>query len=391
MTDPVQTALENALKSVGPRGTEIAVNARWARRAVANWLIAKGLPESAANSLRPSTLTKAWASDAYANAVLRNWERLGKRAGSNNNAPAPVTIVQQAPAPEVSPEMVQQAVEKFFAENPRKPLHVIVESRIAPNKVVTISAAHPILARVARKIAARQHVYLPGPAGCGKTHLGKQAAQLAGLKFYSTGAVDSQYALLGFRDANGVYRGTPFRQAYEFGGVFLFDEMDASDSAALLCVNQALANDEMAFPDGMVTRHPDFVCIAAANTFGHGADRMYVGRSQLDAATLDRFARIAMDYDEELEERLAIAAVPAANAEQARGWVARVRAIRAEARLANMRVCVSMRAAIEGARDLAAGDTLQEVEESRILAGHDSAVQARLRAAGDRVTTVAVA
>lgn len=388
MTDPVQTALDTALRIVGPRGTEITARARWDRRAVADWLIAKGLPKSAAHSLRPSTLTKAWASDAYANEVLRNWQRLGARVGKD--VPAPVTIVQ-ASAPEVSPEMVQQAVEKYFQQNPRKPLHVIIESRPAPNKVVTLNAVHPILARVARKVGARQHVYLPGPAGCGKTHLGKQAAQLAGLKFYSTGAVDSQYALLGFRDASGKYRGTPFREAFEHGGVFLFDEMDASDSAALLCVNQALANDEMAFPDGMVKRHPDFVCIAAANTFGHGADRMYVGRSQLDAATLDRFARIAMDYDEELEERLAIAAVPAENAEQARGWVARVRAIRAEARLANMRVCVSMRAAIEGARDLAAGDTLQEVEEARILAGHDSAVQTRLRAAGDRVTTVAVA
>jgi MoxR-like ATPase len=53
-------------------------------------------------------------------------------------------------------------------------------------------------------------------------------------------------------------------------------------------------------------RHADFVCIAAANTYGHGADRVYAGRNQLDGATLDRFRTgiVAMDYSEALEEQL---------------------------------------------------------------------------------------
>jgi hypothetical protein len=48
------------------------------------------------------------------------------------------------------------------------------------------------------------------------------------------------------------------------------------------------------------------VCIAAANTFGRGADRQYVGRSELDESTLDRFriGTVPMDYDERLERQL---------------------------------------------------------------------------------------
>ena len=53
-------------------------------------------------------------------------------------------------------------------------------------------------------------------------------------------------------------------------------------------------------------RHSDFVCIAAANTWGRGADRQYCGRNELDEATLDRFriGCVPMDYDEGLEAQL---------------------------------------------------------------------------------------
>lgn len=94
---------------------------------------------------------------------------------------------------------------------------------------------------------------------------------------------------------------TQFREAYENGGVFLLDEVDASDPDALTASNSALSNGMAAFPDALVRKHEDFVAIAAGNTFGSGADRQYVGRNQLDAATLDRFTVFEVDYDEMLE------------------------------------------------------------------------------------------
>jgi cobaltochelatase CobS len=99
-------------------------------------------------------------------------------------------------------------------------------------------------------------------------------------------------------------------RCYEDGGVFLFDEIDAADSNTLLVLNSALANGQMALanrPDAPVARkHPDFVAIAAANTFGTGADRQYVGRNQLDESTLDRFriGQVEMDYDPDEEAAL---------------------------------------------------------------------------------------
>jgi hypothetical protein len=92
--------------------------------------------------------------------------------------------------------------------------------------------------------------------------------------------------------------------------MFLFDEIDAADANVLLVINSALANGHMSVPNRpekpTAERHPDFVCIAAANTFGRGADRQYVGRSELDESTLDRFriGTCPMDYDEGLESEL---------------------------------------------------------------------------------------
>ena len=48
-------------------------------------------------------------------------------------------------------------------------------------------------------------------------------------------------------------------------------------------------------------KHKDFRLIAAANTWGTGPSALYVGRNQLDAAFLDRFAQIEVDYDRKLE------------------------------------------------------------------------------------------
>src|ERR1700676_639204 len=133
------------------------------------------------------------------------------------------------------------------------------------------------------------NVWLVGPAGSGKTKACEQVAHELGIEFYFTGAISEPYSLLGYKDANGNYVSTTFRQAYENGGVFLLDEVDGISPNALFTFNAALANGHCAFPDKVVKRHKDCIIIAAANTFGLGGTSDYVGRVKLDAATLSRF------------------------------------------------------------------------------------------------------
>jgi MoxR-like ATPase len=217
-------------------------------------------------------------------------------------------------------------------------------------------------------------VYLVGPAGAGKTYAAIQCAKALGVKFYFTGAVASEFKLTGFIDAQGRIVSTAFREAFEKGGLFLFDEIDASYPQAVLAFNAALANDFMDFPcknedeKKPVQRHKDFYCIAAANTYGQGADRQYVGRNQLDAASLDRFVFLDWKYDENLERNLA------GNYK----WSDYVQKIRRYIEAQQIRHVVSPRASIYGAKLLANGVSRETVEQTILWKGLGEATKAKI-------------
>ena len=164
---------------------------------------------------------------------------------------------------------------------------------------------------------ARMNVFIYGPTGCGKSHICSQVAKALGLPFYfisctagmSEGIMGGR--LLPTGDAGKFeYTVSEFVKAYENGGVFLLDEIDAADPNVLLLINAALANGKMSVPNRTekpyAIRHKDFICVAAANTVGTGADRLYSGRNKLDAATLDRFqiGKVFMDYSADVEVQL---------------------------------------------------------------------------------------
>ncbi len=242
-----------------------------------------------------------------------------------------------------------------------KPLPVVVEIKEAGKTRKVEGLHHYQLPRLIKKAAIGTNLMLVGPAGSGKTTLAHQMATALEVEFYFNGAISSEYKLTGFIDAQGRIVSTAFRKAYETGGLYLFDEIDASMPDALLAFNAALANGHMDFPDGTVKRHENFYCVAAANTFGKGADRVYVGRNQLDAASLNRFAMINIDYDEKLEKALAC------NDD----WVEKVQSIRKAVYEHKIRHVVSPRASIEGAKWLAHNISEKEVLEELVYQGLD--------------------
>ena len=172
-------------------------------------------------------------------------------------------------------------------------------------------ALHNAFESVMQFVSIGEPVIVKGPAGTGKSFLAEQVAQSLGFSFasMSLSGGTAEHHFLGSRlpDATGafVHRGTPFLEAFEEGGVMLLDEVDACDENVLLAINNGIANGSLPVPgrDGapFARKHKDFRLIAAANTWGTGASAMYVGRNQLDAAFLDRFAQVSVDYDRKLE------------------------------------------------------------------------------------------
>ena len=208
------------------------------------------------------------------------------------------------------------------------------------------------------------NILLVGPAGCGKTHLAHQVAEALGRPFASVSCTAgmSESALQGWLipgENNGAfeYLSSDFVRMYEQGGVFLFDEIDGSDSNTLLFMNQALANGSFFLPirkgASLVKRHPDFVCMAAANTFGTGANQTYAGRERLDESTLDRFRAgvVSLDYDQTFERKSVAPDL------LAWGWAIRKRI--SEARL---RRVMSTRFLLDATKLLKAGETVEEIK-----------------------------
>tara|TARA_R110000787_G_scaffold126553_1_gene237873 strand:- start:4585 stop:5853 length:1269 start_codon:yes stop_codon:yes gene_type:complete len=210
-------------------------------------------------------------------------------------------------------------------------------------------------------ISAKVNIALVGPAGSGKTTAVRNVADSLELPFYSK-SVSSQtgvHEFFGYQDANGKYVRTLFREAYENGGVFLLDEFDAGNPNVLASMNQATANGECAFADGMIKKHEDFVVVMAGNTFGHGATSEYVGRNKIDSATLDRFAFIQFDYDEKLELTIS----------QNKDWCKEVQALRKKAADKKIKTIISPRATFDGEKLLMVGMDKKTVLELIIFKG----------------------
>lgn len=147
---------------------------------------------------------------------------------------------------------------------------------------------------------------LVGPAGTGKSTAVMNIAKELGLRFYMANRIQNTFELVGFVNANGNYVTTQFYEAFTKGGLFLFDEVDASSPEALVTINAAIAQGKMSFPGQPIPipMHPDFKVVCAGNTYGTGATMEYTGRNKLDAATLDRFMMIEWGYDYNLEYQL---------------------------------------------------------------------------------------
>lgn len=256
-------------------------------------------------------------------------------------------------------DAAQAIIDGFKASEPVV-LHLVTPASAEP---LVMGLVHRKTPDIIKALAAGENVYLHGPAGSGKTTVALKAAQAFGVQFYFAAKVESEYLLLGFRDAKGDVVRTPFREAYEHGGMFLFDELDGSSPSAIVALNAALANGMCPFPDGVVARHPDFKCIAAGNTQLRGATGAYTGRAQMDAASIDRFVFIEFDYDEAMEMELA----------SIKPWARYVQSVRQAVKDRSMgdEILITPRATISGCNLLKAGFGAETVKGMTVYKGLD--------------------
>ncbi len=226
---------------------------------------------------------------------------------------------------------------------------------------------HPLMQDLYIVVKSDIPAMLVGPAGSGKTTACAMVADLLKIPFYAQSfcAQTSLSQLIGYKDAVGVYHPSIFRMAFEHGGVFLGDEIDAGNPNITAFLNAAISNGFCSFPDAMVKRHKDFRMVAAANTFGNGKTIEYIGRNPIDAATLDRFVQILWPYDDEFEAKIA----------PYKKWLDIVRVFRKSVADRGLRHIISPRASLYGTKLLHSGMKLKTVVEITLIKGMEESVK----------------
>ena len=263
-------------------------------------------------------------------------------------------------------------IDKRF-EDFKPATHTITIENIEAGTTKDLGLQHEAFEKILKLAQRRKNIMLVGPAGSGKTTCCKNVAKALDLPFEYIAVCmqTTKTDIFGYMNATGNYVETGFYRCVKNGGLFLIDEIDAFNPNTATSMNAAIDNGVASFPCGMVDVHKDFVCIAAANTYGLGGNIEYVGRNPMDAATRDRFRMLPFEYDETLERALT----------GDDSWVDRVQAIRAAiVELREKNVLASPRASIEGAGDLASGLSREEVEEMLIFKGINSEVKSRVLA-----------
>jgi len=201
---------------------------------------------------------------------------------------------------------------------------------------------------------------LTGGAGLSKTTAVEQVAEALELDLVTMSFSNqtSKTDLMGFVDANGIYRKSGFVDAFENGKLFLADEIDACGANVSVLLNSAIDNLFITTPENKVLHaHKNFRLVATANTNLRGAKDGFTGRNKLDAAFIDRFTVLDWTLDEELEEKIT-------NNE---GWLKIVRKCRTIAEEQLESVAITPRSSYKGAELLRHGFSADEVIKMVII------------------------
>lgn len=244
---------------------------------------------------------------------------------------------------ESSNQRITDTLDRIAAEHTREFRFVI------PGMAdVKTTNAHHLMPELLRHMTIRQDVALIGPSGSGKTSAARMAAEALGLPFHFIACSDDDMSAKWFGYMNPVTNEYVPTQVYEWftnGGVLLIDEYDNMRGNIGVRLNAMLDNGLGDFPCGEVMRHPDAICVAAGNTIGRGATRVYRSRNGLDESTIERFDVIEWGYDEDLERKLGPVPV----------WTDFVIAARAAMLEAKLDYVISPRASIKGGKLLLTG------------------------------------
>ena len=203
-----------------------------------------------------------------------------------------------------SPKLIDGLVEEI-----KKMINVNIQRHMVEIPALNIEyvSEHPLhhqFDEVMATLLGGCNIYLYGDAGCGKTQLAEDIAKALGINLYILNANDS-IGIYGFTDINGVFQHTSFTRFVNDRNpkvaLLYISELDSYDQVAITQMNTAFANKICVINNETVRLSDKHYIICDGNTSGNGASFVYSTRKRMDAATIDRFAFISLDYDRNIE------------------------------------------------------------------------------------------
>lgn len=294
--------------------------------------------------------------------VLDNAQAAALKALLDTLAPKPVQAT-------IDPDQLRALVQDEVAKAGRpRPIEVMIRKPDQPAPI-SAGAQHKMFPRLINAVQSGYPVWIPGPAGSGKTTAVRNVCKALDIALVMPpeGPVDNKYAMIGYMDATGKFVETSLYKACKQANenpnqkvMYFVDECDSAYPNALLVMNAVMENGYCTFANGETVHYGDNLLFAAgANTWGDGATSSYVGRNRIDAATLDRFIMLAWEYDEALESAIA----------GDTKWTRFVQNARKAATQAGVEHVISPRASLRGNKLLALGEKWADVEASVLWKG----------------------
>lgn len=262
--------------------------------------------------------------------------------------------IEQIAKAGVNEDKVREIVAEAVASIPSRTLEIKVADKITKLD----GQQHYYFPLVMKCVAAGVNLALSGSTATSKTTMAIQAAKALDRPYFIQPMNDgtTKSDIMGYMSAVGEYIPSSFYRAMKEGGIYIAEEIDSGSPACLLVLNNAVDNRECTFPNGELVQAKDgFQVICTMNTKGTGADRKFVGRNRLDAATLDRFCMVEVQQDVSLEASLIgvteaseVLDLTSGGIPTASNWLATVRAKRASYLSSHPDKIVSMRATRDG-------------------------------------------
>ncbi len=241
-------------------------------------------------------------------------------------------------------KQISDNVVRIIQENREKPEVRLVPALVPKDQKIG-KGRHFQYVEVMEALTAAGQVLLVGPPGSGKSSIARDIAEDLKREYGYQACTEgmSEAKILGRKNLAGDYITSDYVMAFEgegrfkkAGGLWNWDEVDALDANASLCVNEALANGHLNVPDREkkpIARKDDrLLQVACANTYGTGVSVEHTGRNALDAAFLDRFVGLIINFQYDVERERSIAAQYGIEPVAEKLWKIRANVLRAKIR-----------------------------------------------------------